>query len=139
LLYQGLLVGLFINGVARWGFDSILQTSAALRGDAQIGSSIPAILAPVINSTTITFAWDGLAQGYEGVSVLVNDVERFRGSHKDGDSSFTWERHANKTPEYFRFGFVSYLPFGSVAYSDFTKAGTWWPNGTWEEIPPGSS
>jgi hypothetical protein len=139
LLYQGLLVGLFINGVARWGFASILQTSAALRGDAQIGSSIPSILAPVINATNITFTWNGLARGYEGVSVLVNDVERFRGSHKDGDSSFTWERHANETPEYFRFGFVSYLPFGSVAYSDFTKAGTWWPNGTWEEIPPGSS
>uniref|UniRef100_A0A8H7NGB6 Uncharacterized protein n=1 Tax=Bionectria ochroleuca TaxID=29856 RepID=A0A8H7NGB6_BIOOC len=34
LIYQGLLVGLFINGVARWGFDPVLQTSAALRGDA---------------------------------------------------------------------------------------------------------
>jgi hypothetical protein len=139
LLFQGLLVGLFINGVARWGFDSILQTPAALRGDAQIGSSIPNILAPIINSTNITFTWDGLARGYEGVSVLVNDVERFRGSRKDGDSSFTWERHANETPEYFRFGFVNYLPFGSVSYSDFTKAGTWWPNGTWGVIPPGIS
>lgn len=26
LIYQGLLVGLFINGIARWGFDSIIQT-----------------------------------------------------------------------------------------------------------------
>jgi len=30
LFFQGLLLGLFINGVARWGFDSVLQTSRAL-------------------------------------------------------------------------------------------------------------
>ncbi|KAF2707108.1 hypothetical protein K504DRAFT_470347 [Pleomassaria siparia CBS 279.74] len=128
LLYQGLLVGLFINGIARWGFASILQTSAALLGDGQVGGGIPSILAPMINSTNITFTWDGLAQGYDGVSVLVNDVERFRGSDAS-DSSFTWTRLALETPEYFRFGFVDYLPFGSVSYSDFTKAGTWWTNG----------
>lgn len=139
LLYQGLLVGLFINGVARWGFASILQTSAALRGDAQLGQGIPSILAPVINSTNITFTWEGLARGYEGVSVLVNDVERFRGFHEDGDSNFTWTRKDLDHPAYFRFGFVNYLPFGGVTYSDFTKAGTWWPNGTWTDIPPGLS
>ena len=30
LAYQGLLLGFFINGIARWGFDSIIQTPAAL-------------------------------------------------------------------------------------------------------------
>ncbi|KAL2163418.1 hypothetical protein VTH06DRAFT_5475 [Thermothelomyces fergusii] len=30
---QGLLLGLFVNGIARWGFDSLLQTDAMLRGD----------------------------------------------------------------------------------------------------------
>jgi hypothetical protein len=139
LLWQGLLVGLFINGVARWGFAPILQTDAALRGDARLGRGIPAILAPVINATNITFSWDSLARGYEGVSVLVNDVERFRGFHKNGDSSFTWSRQDLQHPEYFRFGFVNYLPFGTITYSDFTRAGTWWPNGTWTEIPPGLS
>ncbi|KAH7132068.1 hypothetical protein B0J11DRAFT_216237 [Dendryphion nanum] len=139
LLYQGLLVGLFINGIARWGFAPILQTAAALRGDAQLGRGIPTILEPIINSTNITFAWDGLVRGYEGVSVLVNDVERFRGFHKDGDSHFTWTRHDLDHPEFFRFGFVNYQPFGGVTYSDFTRAGTWWPNGSWSEIPPGLS
>lgn len=28
LLYQGLLLGMFLNGAAAWGFDSILQTAA---------------------------------------------------------------------------------------------------------------
>lgn len=138
LLCQGLLVGLYINGLARWGFGSILETAAALRGDAQLGSAIPSILDPIINGSTITFAWKGLARGYEGVSVLVNDVERFRGFHGDSDDSFTWNRAEGTTaPEFFRFGFVNYLPFGGVSYSDFTRAGTWWANGSWSGIPAG--
>ncbi|KAF1845912.1 uncharacterized protein K460DRAFT_338648 [Cucurbitaria berberidis CBS 394.84] len=137
LLCQGILVGLFVNGIARWGFDPILQTAAALRGDAQLGSGIPSILEPIINDTNITFMWEGLLRGYEGVSVLVNDVERSRGFNQVGNGSFTWRRQALEAPEYFRFGFVKSLPFGSVSYSDFTRAGTWWPNGTWGGIPPG--
>jgi hypothetical protein len=139
LLYQGLLIGLFINGIARWGFAPVLQTAAALRGDAQLATGvIPSILPPLINNTNITFTWDGLARGYEGVSVLVNDVERFRGFPEDGDTSFTWTRKAAEDlPEYFRFGFVNYMPFGGVSYSDFTKAGVWWGNGTWVNMPPG--
>ncbi|KAF2109117.1 hypothetical protein BDV96DRAFT_503311 [Lophiotrema nucula] len=139
LLWQALLVGLFINGIARWGFASILQTNVALRGDAQLGQGIPTILEPVINNTNITFVWERLLRGWDGVSVLVNDVERFRDFHLDGDGSFTWARRALDHPEYFRFGFVNYLPFGGVVYSDFTKAGIWWPNGSWTSAPPGVS
>ncbi|KAF1953990.1 hypothetical protein CC80DRAFT_595524 [Byssothecium circinans] len=137
LLIQGLLVGLFLNGIARWGFDSILQTAAALRGDAQLGTNLVSVLPPIIKSTNITFMWEGLAKGYEGVSVLVNDVERFRGSHKEGDMNFTWTRQALDHPEYFRFGFVNYLPFGSVSYSDFTATGVWGTDGSWSGIPEG--
>jgi hypothetical protein len=135
LLAQGLLVGLFINGIARWDFDSILQTAAQLRGDAQLGSGIPSILEPSINGTDITFTWKGILRGYEGISVLVNDVERFRGVGTE--SNFTWTRRAMDLSEYFRFGFVNYQPFGGVGYSDFTRAGTWLVNGTWSGIPSG--
>ncbi|CAN9406908.1 unnamed protein product [Alternaria alternata] len=137
LLCQGLLVGLFVNGVARWDFDSILQTAAALRGDGQLGSGIPAILEPVINGSSITFAWESLLRGYQGVSVVVNDVERYRGSGGSDQGNFTWSRSDGGQDEYFRFGFISYQLFGSVAYSDFTRAGTWFSNGTWGGIPPG--
>lgn len=136
LLCQGLLVGLFINGIARWGFASILQTAAALRGDAQLGTDLVSLLEPVINATSITFSWKGLAKGYDGVSVLVNDVERFRGVHS-GDNNFTWSSSARDHPEYFRFGFVNYQPFGGVGYSDFTRAGIWWPDGRWDAPKPG--
>lgn len=137
LLFQGILVGLFINGVARWGLASILETAGALRGDAQLGTGVPSILQPIINATNITFTWQGLDRGYEGMSVLVNDVERFRGFHKAGDNSFTWARKDTTHPEFFRFGFVNYGSFTGTTYSDFTRAGTWWPNGTWEMPPPG--
>lgn len=133
LLCQGILVGLFINGIARWGFDPILQTAASLQGDAQLGSGIASILEPVVNGTSITFEWAGLLRGYGGYSMLVNDVERFQGTQ----GNVTWTRGAGEAPEYFRFGFVRYLPFGSVGYSDFTRAGVWWANGTWSGIPAG--
>jgi hypothetical protein len=135
LLAQGLLVGLYINGIARWNFDAILQTAAALRGDAQLGSGIPSILDPIINATNITFTWKGILRGYDGISVIVNDVERFRGL--GDESNFTWTRRAMDASEYFRFGFVNYQPFGGVGYSDFTRAGTWLANGTWSGIPAG--
>lgn len=136
LLCQGLLVGLFINGIARWGFDPVLQTAAALRGDATLGSGIPSVVAAV-SGGNITFTWDSILRGYEGVSVIVNDVERYRGVHAGTDANFTWTRKAEDEPEYFRFGFINYLPFGSISYSDFTRAGTWWPNGTWTDPAPG--
>ncbi|KAF2854811.1 LCCL domain-containing protein [Plenodomus tracheiphilus IPT5] len=149
LLCQGLLVGLFINGIARWGFDSILQTSVALRGDAQLGSDLPKILEPVINGTSITFTWEKALQGWDGISVLVNDVQRYIGNGGEEEAGvFTWENSTTlqwqsnyyedvETFTYFRFGFFKYLPFGQMAYGDYTRAGTWFKNGTWSGIPPG--
>jgi hypothetical protein len=134
-LCQGILVGLFINGIARWGFDAVLQTAASLRGDALLGSGIPSIFEPILNGSSITFTWKGLIRSYQGVSVLVNDVERFMS--QPGELNFTWTRQATDFPEFYRFGFFNYLPFGGLAFSDFTRAGTWWPNGTWSGIPPG--
>jgi hypothetical protein len=146
LIYQGLLVGLFINGVARWGFDPVLQTSAALRGDAPLGSALPTILPPVIQmagsntgSSNITFSWEPTNdREIDGVSILVNDVERFRTYFEDSEdheATFTWTREADLgMPEYFRFAFVT----GSVS-GDYTKAGTWTKDGGWIEMGPGPS
>jgi hypothetical protein len=143
LIYQGLLVGLFINGIARWGFDSVLQTSDALRGDGQFDSALPEILEPEIvlgqNVSTITFSWSPPPSPYDGVSVLVNDVERFRG-YKDelfaGDgNAFKWRKDATiDEPEYFRFGYME----GSQSW-DYTRAGIWNSNGSWTIMEPGPS
>lgn len=154
LLYQGILVGLFINGIARWGFDAVLQTSYALQGDAQLGSPLPSILEPVINLaasassatnatvaaaiSSITFNWNSPpAPQFDGISILVNDVERFRSyfTDVDGDDSFTWNRNSTLgLDEYFRFAWMQ----GSSTM-DYTKAGIWDADGAWTQMAAGPS
>lgn len=135
LLYQGILVGLFINGTARWGFDSILQTTDALRRDGQLNSLLPKITAPLaVGLSNITFAWAAPPRGYDGLSVLVNDVERHRWYVGEGPGQHTFLRHWEGQKEYFRFGFMS----GSVA-ADYTKAGIWSGDGHWIEMEKGPS
>ncbi|KAI0024565.1 hypothetical protein F4780DRAFT_607879 [Xylariomycetidae sp. FL0641] len=139
LLYQGILVGLFINGIARWGFDPFLQTSAALQNDAQLGTALPQISSPIINTTTssITFQWESPSEiRYDGISILVNDVERYRGFFSDGDNnSFIWTRdNSTDYNEYFRFGYVEGTTSG-----DYTKAGIWNTDLEWTEMKPGPS
>lgn len=146
LLYQGLLVGLFINGIARWGFDPVLQTPAALQGDAQKGSRLPILRDPVIdlsNTTSIvsniTLKWESPPSPlYDGISILVNDVERFRTyfDHTDDEKhKFIWSRNSDlDLPEYFRFAYL----IGSSS-GDYTKAGTWTAEGEWQEMKPGPS
>lgn len=153
LIYQGLLVGLFINGIARWGFDPVLQTPASLQGDAQKGSVLPHILPPVIDMvnvtaataggfepvSNITFTWDKPRESYiDGISILVNDVERFRSYFEDQvgqEESFVWSRTADlDLPEYFRFAFME----GSSS-GDYSKAGIWTADGEWVNMKPGPS
>ncbi|EGY17624.1 hypothetical protein VD0002_g351 [Verticillium dahliae] len=143
LLYQGLLVGLFINGIARWGFDPLLQTGASLQGDAQHGSPLPVIRAPEINLGealwTANFTWaTPPAPRFDGISVLVNDVERFRTYFDDGEgseTSFLWERKPElRHNEYFRFAYME----GTQTW-DYTKAGKWNTEGEWTEMKAGPS
>lgn len=152
LLYQGLLVGFFINGIARWGFDSIVQTWIELRGDAPLNSLIPDLLPPIIHMNdgffsflqpNITFEWvqPQAEHGYDGISVLVNDVEQYKGyidvgnGEFGGMSSYTFVREKEwlDVPVYFRFAFLR----GSGS-EDYTKGGTWNVDGSWEMPPPGS-
>ncbi|KFY42087.1 hypothetical protein V494_02605 [Pseudogymnoascus sp. VKM F-4513 (FW-928)] len=145
LLYQGILLGLFINGIARWGFDSLLQTEASLLDDAQHNSKLPSVLPPAIKLTTtpsansnITFTWPDLDTDFDGVSILVNDVERFRGFVDDeprNGRGFMWERQPDlDVNEYFRFAFMQ-----GTATLDYTKAGTWTKEGKWVGMAPGPS
>jgi hypothetical protein len=135
LLYQGILVGLFINGIARWGFDSILQTPTALLGDGQYNSVLPVVSLIQVEVTNITFSWIPPPEPFDGLSVLVNDVERFRGYKDDGKDEFTWERPIDANlPYYFRFGYVQ----GSNS-ADYTKAGVWMTDGSWTPMKAGPS
>lgn len=122
LIYQGLLLGLFINGVARWGFASIIETPAALGELAPgrsgshgwWGSTYPNVTnasvqislpGPGSNETyhgngNISFAlWEHERMSklaVDGISVLLNDVERWRGYlDEDKLGEFSWHRHGH--------------------------------------------
>ena len=142
LLYQGILIGLFVNGIARWGFDPVLQTPGALQGDAQHNSRLPIISEPAVtlggNTSTISFTWLPPPDPFDGVSVLVNDVERFRGYADEGSPSnnqFVWAKPSTFVdPEYFRFAYMQGPESG-----DYTRAGIWNVNGSWSEMAAGAS
>ena len=134
LLYQGILLGLFVNGIARWDFDSILQTTAALREDGKFNSVVPAVITPKIETSTTngvlaSFSWMILPEDIQGISVLVNDVERYRAfidEYPDGET-FNWGRPADDPMNnYFRFAFIK-----DGRTLDYSKAGTLLSNGTW--------
>ncbi|TFY77634.1 hypothetical protein EWM64_g6379 [Hericium alpestre] len=110
-IYQGLLLGMFLNGAAAWGFDSILQTAAQLRRDAPIGSALPTFLT---NSTTFnasipfnnqTIFWQTFpdGQGWDGFALLVDDVERYVGT------ALNYSLTALETgiPHFFRLAFTN--------------------------------
>ena len=135
LLYQGILVGLFINGAARWGFDSIMQTTDELRGsDGQRESLLPNITVPILGASNITFDWSQPPQPFDGISVLINDVERHRWYYGEGAPGHTFDRYDNVKREYFRFGYMR----GSVT-GDYTQAGLWETDGDWIPMKPGPS
>ena len=130
LVYQGLLVGLFINGVARWGFDSILQTPAELFGNHFKGA-VPQIPSPLIDGTNITFSWANLTAPFDGISILVNDVQRFSSYGDNALRSFTYTRYNTDEALYFRFGYIQQLKMGGNSVGDHTNPGTWMANGSW--------
>ena len=150
LAYQGLLLGLFINGIARWGFDSVIQTPAALgeaNGGGDNGSpgswwgakspNVTASVAP--NISNITFNWGSLPKdtGVDGVSILINDVERWRGYTDEelywNPESVTLKRRRERgdsveglEPEYFRFAWMSGSQTGL-----YSRVGLWDEMGRW--------
>ncbi|KAL6722123.1 hypothetical protein ACLMJK_001229 [Lecanora helva] len=133
LLYQGILIGLFVNGVARWGFDSIMQTTFELRGPGPFDPPLPNVTVPAVATSNITFAWSRPPQPYDGLSVLVNDVERHRWYYGEGDGPVhTFFRPDEKELEkqYFRFGYMR----GSQT-AKFTEAGVWGVDGSFRDIP----
>lgn len=139
-IYQGFLIGMFLNGVAAFGFDPILQTAVDLARDGPTGSPLPAFLT---NSTTYnasialanqTIFWGDIpnelfAQGWDGFSLLIDDVERYAGNALN----YSLVGLEAGLPHFFRLAYTS----GNSA-SDFTMPAILWPNGTWVDPLPGA-
>ena len=124
--HYSILLGLFLNGAARWGFDSILQTPAQLRRDAPLGSDLPAFAMTSIDTASPAVSWSAipadLTQSWDGFALLVNDVLRYSGSA----TNYSLTGLRSDIPYYFR---LAYTLGGSSG--DFTKAGIGYLNGTW--------
>ncbi|KAI9337875.1 hypothetical protein DFJ73DRAFT_628761, partial [Zopfochytrium polystomum] len=99
-------LGIASDGVARWGFDSLLQTTDELRRDGALGSGTPQFVVnatffangtavstepPVVGGVrldgfrNVSIGWaDGAVSrksaGYSGFSLLVDDVVKLRGN-----------------------------------------------------------
>lgn len=86
--FQGILLGLFLSGVARWGFASIAETNLSLLRGEPLGE----IYAPTFNAVNngmlyweehptknLTIAQTEHLAKYTDVSLLINDVQRYTG------------------------------------------------------------
>ncbi|KAF9270071.1 LCCL domain-containing protein [Marasmius fiardii PR-910] len=135
-ILQGLLLGLFLNGIAAFGFDSFLQSPESLVRDAPVGSDLPSLTTnssnwnPQIPFSNQSITWSPLAEGWSGFSLLVDDVERYSGDALN----FSLVALNASIPHFFRLAMTANGTTG-----DYTKAGTLWPNGTWIDPLPGPS
>lgn len=77
---------MFLDGIGRWGFDSMLETAATLVGDGSLGSALPTWLS---NSTTFeagasNIFWDDIPSSldgqWDGFALIVDDVLKYTGT-----------------------------------------------------------
>ncbi|KAG6841943.1 hypothetical protein C0991_005123 [Blastosporella zonata] len=135
-IIQAFLLGMFLNGAAAFGFDSVLQTAAELQQDGPSGSLLPSFFTNSTNfNSSIAFvnqtiAWDVLADTWDGFSLLVDDVERYAGIALN----FSLAAFDPTIPHFFRLAYTAGDTTG-----DFTMPAVLWPNGTWVDPAPGPS
>jgi hypothetical protein len=154
LLYQGLLVGLFVSGIARWDFDSILQTYEQLRrGAPSLRGGLVTLLAPTIGDSSsglkdIVLNWQSLEQSqlrgaadkiWDGFSLVIDDVERYRGPV----NSFNLTDWALNSLNYTTVPLKYYIriAFAQIAgrTGDYTRAGAVsLDSGAWQFPPAGA-
>lgn len=154
MMFQGILLGLFLSGAARWGLAAIAETDTSLRRNDPSGKILPPeLLAFDVSSGLLT--WSDVAEdGYNGISVLINDVERYVASNvtsvnlqqlitNSSDLSHMISQSLkskfvsgdNTIPLYIRIGKKI---MGTNKYSDYTNAATLiWPKGELKLPEPG--
>ncbi|GAA5911959.1 hypothetical protein JCM8208_002867 [Rhodotorula glutinis] len=140
-IFEGFLLGMFLEGAMRWGMDSILQSPSSLVGDGALGTALPIFLT---NSTSFALALsDGVirwmsvdeagvtSEGWNGFALLVDDVLKQTGAA----TNFSLAGLDSSVVHYFR---LAYQQDGTSG--DFTKAATaFLANSTWIDPAAGPS
>lgn len=97
LIYAAFCLGMFLNGVGRWGFDGLIQDTSDIVGSGTTGSALPSFAAPnaftgllPYSSNASSTATDGLVQwepiddadsdSYDAFQLLVDDVLMYQGT-----------------------------------------------------------
>ncbi|QLG73259.1 hypothetical protein HG535_0E03430 [Zygotorulaspora mrakii] len=159
-LFQGILLGLFISGVARWDFASIVETNLSLlRGEAGVSLKPPIFdfgesfnhriswhMGPNVTSVDPTGNIDGF-------SLLINDFEVYVGKNESVDLDILMSENEvlgsmmdqmvsnadDGLKLYMRVAQASTRSPDSIR-GDYTNAGILeWPQGVWHEPKPGVS
>lgn len=157
LLFQGILLGLFLSGAARWGLAAIAETDSSLRRNDPSGKILPPELLGFDIATGL-LSWTDPTHNrnrlYNGISILINDVERYVGHNITNinlpelfqnsteltnliqqtlDSKFVVDKE--NIPLYIRIGKKI---LGTHRYSDYSNAAILkWPSGELTLPKPG--
>ncbi|CEH15644.1 hypothetical protein CBOM_04391 [Ceraceosorus bombacis] len=93
LIYVAFCLGMYLNGVGRWGFDPIATDIADIVGDGTFGTGLPSFASaqnwtglpgfgPSANATGMV-QWDAIpgnqTDSWDGFHLLVDDVLRYAG------------------------------------------------------------
>ncbi|WPK24779.1 hypothetical protein PUMCH_002070 [Australozyma saopauloensis] len=160
-VFQGLLLGLFLSGVARWGYASIAETDFSLLRGEPIGQ----ILAPLVvendkgvlywrrpDNSSYNEALEDVDR-YTEVSLLVNDIERFRGldignvnitdiidknEHLRKLVSMAMDGRSEDSEDITLFVRLARYSNKQRKYGDYTQTGVLkYPSLDWSPAPPG--
>lgn len=149
-LCSAFLFGMFINGVARWGFDGLLQDVKTIQGDATGNSALPSFAMNATASSLIH--WNpippSLTGSWDSFALLVDDVLRYTGPKTSYNLSSlldTFKKEPSDVipPSQVMQDLQSGVHYVRLAYSsggtpgDFTETALAWMNGTFVPPPPG--
>lgn len=159
-LFQGILYGLLLSGIARWNFASVMETDFTLLRDDPGKSLIPPVFSNLTGHGIIDWYDSEINQadldesGLTDYSLLVNDIERYVGNSstidfkellKQDDSlnqlvNEELRQHADKQGDITLFLRLGRSPpdWRIDHRSDYTRAGKLkWPSGKWQEPEKG--
>ncbi|KAK8850721.1 hypothetical protein IAR55_004641 [Kwoniella newhampshirensis] len=128
LFFQAFMLGLFLDGVGRWGWAGIIEQTASLLGDANAGTLVPIFFANTTSSDLLQFspiADIDKVYNVSSYSMLIDDIQYFSNYPNDTlDLSSLYL--AEGVNHYFR---LAYIANGSSL--DFSDPVTRWSNGSW--------
>ncbi|PWN94598.1 hypothetical protein FA09DRAFT_291663, partial [Tilletiopsis washingtonensis] len=128
LAYCAFLLGMYIAGVGRWGFDGVIQNTAEIVGQGVYGTGLPSFLAPEnFTAAALQVHWNDLPQqeagevAWDGFQLLVDDVLRYIGPA----TSYNLTSLLDPREYYLRLAYSA-----SGLSGDFTRAAVAFFNGT---------